>query len=238
MRPTAGKAALRPAQNSSRSASELELRSVVARLASASSDTLRDQVIDLDLRTVELDDQDRLDVDGVAGMDEFLDRMDGRPVHHLDAGRNDAGADDAADAGPGVPGVGEADQHGARAFRLLEDADRHLGDDAEQPFGTDEQAEQVVSSGIEMLAAEPDDVAIDQHDLAAQHVVGGQPVFEAVHAARVLRDIAADGAGDLRGRVGGVVEAAVGDGLGDREIGDARVPRPRPGWRNRPRGCG
>ena len=74
-----------------------------------------------------------------------------------------------------------------------------------------------------MLAAQPHDLAGHQHQLAAEHVVGGHAVFEAVHAAGVLGDVAADGAGDLRGRIGGVVEAGVLDGLCDREIGHARL---------------
>ena len=37
-----------------------------------------DQMIDLGLRAVEFDDQQRLDVERIAGMDEFLDRVDGR----------------------------------------------------------------------------------------------------------------------------------------------------------------
>ena len=116
MRPTAGNAALRPAQNSSRSSSEVETPA-----ASTARQSLRDlldaldQMIDLGLRPVELDDQQRLDVERIAGMDEFLDRVDRRLVHHLHAARNDAGADDAADAFAGVLRGREADQHRARA---------------------------------------------------------------------------------------------------------------------------
>ena len=116
---------------------------------------------------------------------------------------------------------GEADQHGARGLGLLQDAHGDLGDHAEQAFRAGHQAEQVVAVGVEMLAAEADHVAVGQDQLQAQHVVGGEAVFQAVHAARVLGDVAADGAGDLRGGVGGVVEALVLDGLGDAEIGDA-----------------
>ena len=74
-----------------------------------------------------------------------------------------------------------------------------------------------------MLAPEPHDLAADQHHLDAEDVVGGQPVFEAVHAAGVLGDVAADRAGDLRGRVGRIVETLVLDRLGDGEVGDARL---------------
>ena len=72
-----------------------------------------------------------------------------------------------------------------------------------------------------MPAAEPHDLAGHQHQLAAEHVVGGDAVFEAMHAAGILRHIAADSAGDLRGRIGRVIEAGVLDRLADREIGDA-----------------
>ena len=102
MRPTAGNAALRPAQNSSRSSSEVETRQVAARQCPGDRLDARDQVVDLGLRAVELDDQQRLDVERIAGMHEFLDRMDRRPVHHLHAARDDAGADDPADAFAGV----------------------------------------------------------------------------------------------------------------------------------------
>ena len=49
-----------------------------------------------------------------------------------------------------------------------------------------------------MAAAEPHDLAAHQHQFAAEHVVAGDAVFETVHAAGILRHIAADGAGDLR----------------------------------------
>ena len=102
MRPTAGNAALRPAQNNSRSASEPEARQVTR--AAVERDRLdpRQQVIDLGLRAVELDDQQRLDVERIAGMDELLDRVDRRLVHHLHAARNDAGPDDPGDAIAGL----------------------------------------------------------------------------------------------------------------------------------------
>ena len=90
---------------------------------------------------------------------------------------------------------------------FLQDAHRDLGDDAEQPLRAGHDAEQVVALRVEMLAAEADDLAVHQHHLDAEHVVGGQAVFQAMHAAGILRDVAADRAGDLRGGIGGIVEA-------------------------------
>ena len=81
--------------------------------------------------------------------------------------------------------------------------------------------EQIVAAGIEMLAAKAQDFAGHQHQFAAEHIVGGHAVFEAVHAARIFRHVAADGAGDLRRRIGRIVEAVMFDRLRNREIGDA-----------------
>ena len=70
---------------------------------------LGDQVIDFGLAAVELDDQQRLDVERIAGMDEGLGGCDGGPVHHLHAAGNDAGADDGGDAVARALDGGEAD---------------------------------------------------------------------------------------------------------------------------------
>ena len=117
----------------------------------------------------------------------------------------------------------KADQHGARGLGLLQDAHRHFGDDAEQPLRAGDDADQVVAAGVEMLAAEPEHLAGHQHHFEAEDVVGGHAVFQAMHAAGILRDVAADGAGDLRRGVGRVVEGLVLDRLADGEIGDARL---------------
>ena len=43
-----------------------------------------------------------------------------------------------------------------------------------------------------MPAAEAHHLAVDQDHFEAEHVVGGQPVFEAMHPAGILGDVAAD----------------------------------------------
>ena len=182
-----------------------------------------DQVLDLGGRAVELADQEPLDVERVARVAEVLGGVDRRPVHHLEPARDDAGGDDRGDAVAGLLVGREADQQRPRGLGLPQDAHRDLGDDAEQPFGAGHQAEQVVGVGIEVLAAEAHHVAVRQHHLEAEQVVGGEAVFQAVHAARVLGDVAADRARDLARRIGRVIEALVLDRVGDAEIGDARL---------------
>ena len=71
------------------------MRQVVARQARAIVLNPLDEVIHLGLRAVDLDDQQRLDIERITGVNEFLHRMDCGPVHHLHSRRNDAGADDA-----------------------------------------------------------------------------------------------------------------------------------------------
>ena len=78
MRPTAGNAALRPAQNNSRSSSERDALHVDRAAVSRDLFDALDQMIDLGRRAVELDDQQRLDVERIAGVDELLDGVDRR----------------------------------------------------------------------------------------------------------------------------------------------------------------
>ena len=49
-----------------------------------------------------------------------------------------------------------------------------------------------------------DEVAVREDDFEAEDVRGGEAVLEAVRAAGVFRDVAADGADGLRGGIGGV----------------------------------
>ena len=178
-------------------------------------------MIDLDRRTIKLDKKHRLGLARIADMDEILGRLDGGLVHHFHAARNDAGRDDFGDAGARRLARIEGDHQRARAFGLLQDADGDFGDDAEHALRADDEAEQIIAVGIEMRAAEPDDLAGHQHHFDAEHIIGGEAIFEAMHAAGIFGDIAADRAGDLRGGVGGVIKAPMLDRAGDRRIGDA-----------------
>ena len=117
----------------------------------------------------------------------------------------------------------ESNQQRSGRFRCPENPHGDLGHDAEHSLRADDKREEIVARLIKMAAAEPDDLAGHQHHLAAQDIVGGEAVFETMHAARIFRDIAADRAGDLRGGIGRVIKALRLDRAGDREIGDARL---------------
>ena len=92
MRPLAGNAFLRPLQNFRRCASSRLTSMRVAPRADQHLDHAADLLVDLLGRAVALAQQDRLGVEVVAGVHEVLDRGGHRLVHHLEAGRDDAGA--------------------------------------------------------------------------------------------------------------------------------------------------
>ncbi len=64
------------------------------------------------------------------------------------------GTDDRRDRRAGFFVRCEADEQRARRFRLRQDAHGDFGDDAQQPFRSREDAEQVVPFRVEVLAAD------------------------------------------------------------------------------------
>ena len=155
---------MRPAQNSSRSASLLaDAAATIAPCRAAIASTASMQMVDLGRAAVELDDQQRLDVERIAGMDEGLGGVDRRPVHHLHAAGDDAGGDDRGDAVAGA-----LDRWGSRSAarappggfgRMRTVTSVTTPSSPSEPTMTPEQ---VVAFGIEVLAAEPDDLAVDR----------------------------------------------------------------------------
>ena len=129
--------------------------------------------------------------------------------------------DHVGDALAGGLVAGEPEQERARRLGLAQDAHGHFRDDPEQPLRAGHQPHQIVAAVVEVLAAQANHLAVDQHHLETEDVVGGEPVFQAVHPARVLGDVAADGAGDLARRIGRVVEPARRDRIGDGKVGHA-----------------
>ena len=159
-------------------------------------------------RAVELDDQHRAGARRVAGCDRGLDRLERERVHHLDRRRQDPGRDDVRDRI--ARGVGRLEPREQRSNRLgyAQYAHDDPHGDAERALGADERAEQV---GPRVVARERDELAVGQDDVDGEHVVDREAVLEAVRAARVLGDVAADRADLLARRVGRVEEAVAGD---------------------------
>ena len=174
----------------------------------------------LALGPVELDQQRRAPPDGVPGVRHLLAGGDRGGVHHLDRARHDAGLHDLGDRLAGLPGGVEEGDERAGGLGHRHHPQPHLRGDAERALGAHERAEQVVAGRVEFHPAEGDHLAVGQHDLEPGDVVGGEPVLEAVRAAGVLGDVAADRAHDLARRVGRVEEVRR-DGGGDGDVRDA-----------------
>ena len=172
---------------------------------------------------VELDEEHRGGPLRVPAVHRGLRRLDGQRVHHLDRGGHDPGADDVGNRAAArlqrVVG-GEHQVHRLGRRRQLDD---DLGGDAERALRAGERAEQVVAADDTGAVAEPGQLAGRRDDLEPEHVVDGEAVLETVGAAGVLRDVPADGADDLRRRVGRVEQPVRPDGLGHREVGHARL---------------
>ena len=143
---------------------------------------------------VELDEQRGAGIEPVSGAGGLLGRLDRQTVHHLDRAGNDAGIDDRAHRIPGVGGVGEEREHRTHRLRRRDHPQRDLRGHAERALGADERPQEVVAG---VIAAQRDRGAVGEHDIQREHVVGREPVLEAVRAARVLGDVAADRAHDL-----------------------------------------
>ena len=101
--------------------------------------------------------------------------------------------------------------------------DGNLGHDAERSLRADHHAAQVVTVPISRLAADPLDRSVGQDDLKSEHVIGGNPVCETVRTTRVLGHVAADRACLLAGGIGRVVEAVLGDGVGQVDVDEPRL---------------
>ena len=101
---------------------------------------------------------------------------------------------------------------------------RHLGDDAERAFGSDEQARQVVARGrLAGPRARLDDAAVGEDDGQAEDVLAHRAVANRGRAGGARRGHAAErgvGAG-----IDGEHEAGVAQGLGQLQAGDAGFHR-------------
>ena len=173
-------------------------------------------MIDLRGRAVQLDDEQCLDIERVADLDEGLGSMDRRTIHHFHAGWDDPGADHLGDTIGGILGRRKTDQQCPCRGRLGKNAHGDLGNDPQQPLGPGHDTKHIIIVGVEVLAAKSDDLAIHQHHFDAEDVVCGKPVLQAMHAAGIFRNVAADRARDLARRIRGIVKTGVLDGFADR----------------------
>lgn len=171
---------------------------------------------------IELDDEDGLDLGWIFGTDGGGGGLHAHPIHDLHGGGEEPCRDDGRDGITGLFDGIVTGEDGVEGFGFGEEAEGELGGDAEESFATAEEAEPIGAILFEAWVAERDEFAGGEDDASGEDMVAGHAVFEAVCAAGIEGDVAADGADLLAAGVGGEVETVRGGGLGDVEIDDAR----------------
>ena len=175
------------------------------------------------LVAIQFAQKDRRGIPRIAGMGEVFRGLDGECIHHLQPGRHDAAADDGAHGVSRAADVVKGREQHPFCQRRRQELHHGLRDDAEHPFGADHRGQQVIPRRVQRLAAEHQFLAFDGLHSEAEDVVQREAIFQAMHAAGVLRDVAADAARDLGRRVWRVVEAVGRHRLGDLQVDDARL---------------
>ena len=128
-------------------------------------------------------------------------------VHHLQTGRDDALGNHLRHRFTGLAHIIKAGHDAARKHGLGDQLDGDLGGHSQHALAANHDAQKLVAGLIECVAAEGDGFALHGEAAHLLDVVQGQAVFEAMHAARVFRHIAANGAGNLAAGIGRVVQA-------------------------------
>ena len=149
---------------------------------------------DLGGGAVDVDEHDRVGVEGIAGIGELLQPGDSLAVEPFHRGWDDTACDDRGDGIGGGSGGGERTHQAVGDLGDRPQRDGGLGDDPEGAFGSDEDAEQVRAV---VVGAEGGGGAVRQHDLDGHDVVVGDAVLECVRTAGVLDDVARHG-GQMR----------------------------------------
>ena len=181
----------------------------------------RGLVGDFLVRAVGFGQQDRLGFQVVAGVHDLLHGARGELVHHLEARGHDARADHARDRFARALDRRERRHDHLGGLRFRQELHGHFQDHGEEPLGPRHQREEVVARRIERLRPDLEHVALARDRAHARDVVDREAVLEAMHAAGILGDVAADGAGDLARRVGRVIEAVRPGLLRDAQVRDA-----------------
>ena len=182
----------------------------------------RSVVLDLRGDAVELDEQHRLRTLRVAGPERLLGGLDREPVHHLDRGWSDA-VRRRSPRRPRRPrrasGTRPAASSRPRAARTTRSVTSvAMPSVPSEPTSTPSRSG---PSGSSALPPSSTTSPVGSTTVMPGHVRDGEPVLQAVRAARVLGHVAADRADLLARRIGRIEEPVGLDGAGDVEIRDA-----------------
>ena len=156
--------------------------------------------------------------------------MSASAVHHLDRRRDDARRDDLGHGGArGADRCRTRPAASARSRVVAGSARSTFVTTASVPSDADQHAEQIGTGrvgnrGCRCCTSSP----LGSTASTLEHVMHGEAVFQAVRAAGVLGDVAADRADLLTRRIGRVVVAEGRDLPRDLEVGHARLHRDAP----------
>jgi hypothetical protein len=144
-------------------------------------------------------------------------------VERFERRDHDPRRDDVADRRAGLPQRAERRHQSLHGLGDRQQPAGDLGRDPERSLASQEEPSQVEAVREGVRGPEIGDPAIGQDDPHRRDVPFGRSVLEAVGAARVLRDVAADRADGLAGGIGRVVEAVRADGVAQVLVDDARL---------------
>ena len=164
-------------------------------------------------RAFEFDDEHRFAAGRILRVHRGDGRLERERVHDLHRARQQAARDHRRHGVARLLQRAVAGEHGVKTFGARQQLQRDLQRDAEQALVAGEQPAPVRPDVFAARAAPLDHFARGEHGLDAEHVVGGHAVFQAMRAAGVEGDVAADGADRLAGRIGRVVQPVRRGGL-------------------------
>ena len=142
-------------------------------------------------------------------------------VHDFDRARQQPAGDDGGDSIARLLERAVAGEDGVETLRARQELDGDFEGDAEKPLVAVEESAPVGADVFTARAAPLHDLAGGEHGFDPEDVVRGHAVFQAVRAAGVEGDVAADGANGLAGGVGRKVQAVRCRGEGHVEVDHA-----------------
>ena len=180
------------------------------------------QLLNLLIQTLQLNQQHGSGVIGIAGVGNILHGADAQSVNHFQGGGNDALADDGGNGGAGGINIGKDAEKSPHRFRRRQQPYQYAGGNAESALRADKRPAQVIAGRLARRSAQVDDFAVLQDCFHADDMVGGCAVGQAVGAAGVFGDIAAQAARALAGRVGGIAQPELARVVVQIQVDDAR----------------
>ena len=152
-------------------------------VAQADRGDVGEQLVEAVLDAIALDQQGGTGAGGQAKLVHIVHRLDREPVHDLQGRGQEAARDHLRDRAGGASDVGEEREHHAHRLGQPGEPEPCGGDQAERALAAGHDACEIVAGLGRAALASPDDCAIGQHELHAEHMAGGDAVLEAVGAA-------------------------------------------------------